>query len=990
VAKEDLEALTAKIPEHLKSLFSDSSTNRSKEELTTIAKLLTDYQDVFSKNNADLGLTHLTEHAIHTGTARPIKQRPRPVPMAFADEDKKTVEKLLDQGSIRPSSSPWAAPMVFVRKKSGEVRPCIDYRKLNDVTCKDAFPLPKSRDCLDTVAGSTLFSSFDITSAYNQIPIKSEDIPKTAFTTKYGLFEYTTMPFGLCNAPATFQRVMEIALSGLQWTTCLIYLDDVLIFGKNFDEQIQRIQAVLQRIRMAGLKLKPSKCHLLQREVGFLGHVLSAEGVRPSPENVEKIVNWSEPTTVKQVQSFLGTANYYRRFIQDYATIARPLIDLTKKNKVFKWTNECETAFNQLRKLLTSRPIMAHPRDDADFILDTDACDVSIGAVLSQRQDGVERVIAYGSKSLSKCQRNYCVTDRELLAIRYFTEHYRTYLLGRKFLVRTDHQALRWIFTMKEPKSRIARWIEALSEFNFEIEHRSGVKHGNADGLSRCPNPWNCDCKNLETLRCGPCKKCRRKNELMEGTMPNMSEEPDGQSARVRITKSDLRSNNFQKATSISMKQKQLADPHVGPVYRWVEKGVRPTPMEVKTTSPTTRHYLLMWNSLIIHDGVLHRKFYKQNLSTSHLQVIVPQAMKKEVLEQMHDSIMAGHLGEKKTRNKIQQQFYWFDLRADVTIYIKQCDTCAMIKGPVKKPKAPLGNMTTGAPWDRLSVDIMGPLPESSRGNKYIMVVTDYFTKWVEIFAIPDQQAETCADILLNEVFARYGCPYDLHSDQGRNFVGLVFSDLCKSLGIRKTRTSPYHPSGNGQVERFNKTMIGMIKAYLKGQQREWDRNLGCLAGAYRAAVHESTGFTPNFLLFGREVRLPAQLVYCPPEKDYTPTYGEFVEETRQSLETSHQLCRQHLQSTTKRQQDHYDAKSTLRRYKPGDLVWYAAFTEDKHLAPKLRRKYTGPASVLAKLDDLLYFIQVNKVEKRVIHHDKLIPYLGNFRPRWAKRATKR
>ena len=239
--------------------------------------MLIRYADVFSKNDTDLGLTHLTEHAINTDGAKAIKQRPRLVPMAFANEDKKAMETLLEQWSIRPSTSPWAAPMVFVRKKNGQVRPCIDYRKLNNITCKDAFPLSKTKECIDAVAGATLFSSLDIMSACNQIPVNEEDIPKTALITKYGLFEYTTMLFGLCNAPATFQRVMELALSGLQWTTCLSYLDDVLIFGKDFTEQVARIEAVVEKIQAVGLKLKPAKCHLLQQEVVFLGHILSAE-----------------------------------------------------------------------------------------------------------------------------------------------------------------------------------------------------------------------------------------------------------------------------------------------------------------------------------------------------------------------------------------------------------------------------------------------------------------------------------------------------------------------------------------------------------------------------------------------------------------------------------------------------------------------------------------------------------------------------------------
>ena len=486
---------------------------------------------------------------------------------------------------------------------------------------------------------------------------------------------------------------------------------------------------------------------------------------------------------------------------------------------------------------------MSHPSDCGEYILDADACDKSIGATLSQVQDGVEKVIAFGSKSLSKTQRNYCVTDRELLAVRYFTEYYRTYLLGRKFLVRTDHQAIKWLFTMKEPKSRIARWIESLSEFTFEIEHRSGSKHGNADSMSRCPNPWDCECKNFERLRCGPCKKCLRKTELMEGQLPGEpatqdvtsqkqeelpeNSQPNEGSTKIRITKSDLRSAWPVKNSKTELEKRQQEDHDIKIICDWIKGGSRPDGPQVSAESSATRHYLLYWDSLEIKDGVLHKHFHKQN-GTSYLQVIIPASMKKEIIKEMHNSVLSGHLGEKKTREKILQRFYWAGLRDDVSTWVKQCDQCVVTKGPTKHVKAPLGKMPTGAPWDRLSTDILGPLPESNQGNKYIMVVTDHFTKWVEIFALPNQQAETCASVLLNEVISRYGCPYDIHSDQGRNYTSAIFSELCQYLEIRKTRTSPYHPSGNGQCERFNLTLIRMIKAYLKGEQKDWDKHLGC------------------------------------------------------------------------------------------------------------------------------------------------------------------
>jgi hypothetical protein len=292
---------------------------------------------------------------------------------------------------------------------------------------------------LDAVSGARVFSTLDITSAYNQIPVREADVPKTAFVTKYGLYEFTTMPFGLCNTPATFQRVMKLALSGLQWNTCLIYLDDVIIFSKTHEEHADKLRSVLERIRAAGLKLKPSKCYLFQEEVTFLGHIISHEGILPNPDNVARLAKWPQPANVKEVRSFLGLGNYYRRFVKNYSTLVKPLTELTKKDRVFGWSEACQNAFTALKEALLGPEIMAYPSEIGDYILNTDACDVSIGAVLSQVQDGREKVIAYGSRTLNKAEKNYCVTDRELLAVRHFVEYYKHYLLGRRFTVRTYH-----------------------------------------------------------------------------------------------------------------------------------------------------------------------------------------------------------------------------------------------------------------------------------------------------------------------------------------------------------------------------------------------------------------------------------------------------------------------------------------------------------------------------------------------------------------------
>ena len=469
-----------------------------------------------------------------------------------------------------------------------------------------------------------------------------------------------------------------------------------------------------------------------------------------------------------------------------------------------------------------------------------------------------------------------------------------------------------------------------------------------------------------------------------------------------RVTRSETRKQNNDRNEAIvnswlyvqgpdDLRRAQLADANIGKVLRWRENGKRPQGPEICAASPITRHYVHNWDSLEIHNGVLFRRFYKQNGVEIYLQLLVPESIKSAILHQMHNVVLSGHLAYKKTKEKTQQRFYWWGMKVDIENWIRKCDSCAANKPPPKKIRGRLGNMTVGAPLDRLGTDILGPLPRTPLGNRYILVVTDYFTKWVEIFAVPDQTAITCAAKILNEVVTRYGCPLDIHSDQGRNYESNIFYELCRMLEVRKTRTTARNPKCNGQTERFNKTLIRMIKAYLKGEQDEWDQYLGCLAAAYRATPHDSTGMTPNLLMLGREVRLPVEIAFGNSFSHSgveITSYGDYVDMLREKMQKAHRLTRDNLQKAATRQKKYYDAKSMENSYKEGDLVWFMNESHKVQVCPKLQPMYTGPHVVIKSINDLNIMIQLDeRGRRRVVHHDKLKPYTGEESLDWAATA---
>ena len=411
------------------------------QEKEKLESLLKEFEDIISVGEDDLGRTRKVYHKIDTGNANPIRQPPRRLPFHQREEVRQLLDNMLSRGVVEPSQGPWSSPIVLVKKKDGSTRFCIDFRQVNGLTRKDAQPLPRIDDALDTIGECCYFSTLDLASGYWQVEVSPEDREKTAFSTPYGLYQFRVMPFGLCNAPATFQRLMEEVLAGLHWTNCLVYLDDIIVFSQTIEDHLDKLREVFSRLRDAGLKIKPTKCHLLQRSVHYLGHVVSAEGIKTDPEKIRSVSDWPTPSNRKELKQFLGLVSYYRRFVRGFSQLASPLYALTEKSKESGWTDKCSEAFFELKKRLVTAPVLTLPRFDMEFIVDTDASGDGIGAVLSQRINERELVVAYASRVLSRAERKYCATRREMLALVWAARHFRPYLINIRQAIPCSHRS---------------------------------------------------------------------------------------------------------------------------------------------------------------------------------------------------------------------------------------------------------------------------------------------------------------------------------------------------------------------------------------------------------------------------------------------------------------------------------------------------------------------------------------------------------------------
>ena len=807
------------------------------------------------------------------------------------------------------------------------------------------------------------------------------------------------MAFGLVNAPSTYARAMSLVMAGLTWSVVLAYLDDICVLGRSTSEHLDNLRTVFQRFRKYGLKFKAKKCELFCKEIEFLGRQVSSNGTTLTDHSIETIKNWTVPDSTKSLQRLLGMANFHRDYIKDFAIATEPLYVVLRSKKFF-WGPSQQEAFENLQRLLISPAVLAIPSPGKQFFLETDSSDYASGAVLLQSQGGVERVIAYGSFSLTRAQRRYCTTKKELLAIVRFCHHWQHYLLGVEVICRSDHRALSWLTNFKNIQGQLARWLEELSRYHLMIVYKPGKDLIQADALSRL-NGENCPIKtSVSDLPCGGCKTCQRLDEkwkkfrdevdfVEELSAPTVKQVNTGPVNNSANSKNDLIVTGMSVyvrqvelpsvdecevalGTIDHIKAEQEKDEGLQFILPWLKDRTVPSEATLKLSSAEKRSYWTFKDFFFLCDGVLYMKGEDVK---DHL--VVPSSLRNEVLRLCHDVASAAHQGIDRTKERVKSSFYWYRMSSDIKKYVTGCSVCNKNKPAHRKNKFPLVQNHAGLPMEKVHIDFIGPLPESLSGNQHILVIVDQFTKWLEVIPLPSQKAEVTAQAVVDHFFARFGAAAQIVSDQGTNFESSLFKQVCKLLGIHKSRTTAWRPSANGQVERHNLTIKNAIRCYVSEHQKDWDVRLPLIASAIRASVNRSTGYTPNRLMLGREISIPTDIVF--PDNRTRQTHEEFVNNLQKGLEEAHECARKTLQASLKSSKKFYDIGYKIVEFKIGDAVYYL----DRMRKNKLSPIWIGPCLIINRTSPYNFEILISNRIEKIVNHDSLKFCTDKILPKW-------
>lgn len=991
------------------------------EEQESIRAISREFNDLFFLDGDFLTYTEMTTHKIETKANQPpIYTKPYRLPEANRKEVERQVLKMIEEDIVRPSYSPWNSPLLLVPKKPDENgnkrwRVVVDFRRINDVTIGDAYPLPNITEILDQLGKSKYFTTLDLASGFHQIRMDNRDREKTAFSTPYGHYEFNRMPFGLKGAPATFQRAMNNALSGLQGMHCFIYMDDIVVHGYDLSDHNQKLVAVFKRLREFKLKLQPEKCHFLRKEIMYLGHLITENGVKPDPSKINSVKTYPRPRKVKDIRAFLGFVGYYRRFIPRFSEIAKPLTHLLKKDVPFKFDAICEEAFSELKNKLITAPILVYPDFEKEFFVTTDASNVALGAVLSQKYEDGDHAIAYASRVLNDAETRYSTIEKELLAIVYAVEQFRPYVYGRQFTIVTDHKPLTWIMNLKNYTSRLMRWRIRLEEYDYRIIYKAGKLNSNADALSRAipddENVSESQNKNLLPSSINVVTRSQTQKRKGADTIHLQTRKPNNFS--VEDIPQDLEETNLPLMPHKNIKHKFFILP-VSPTdlerqldfyLNLKENNVNPSTKTsiVKFRDQTIFLYktnipfrsskdekdlesilkeiskiaseknlrslhisipqLAVQSSLTLKSHLRKISNHEVHLHVDLTKYIDDKEERAQILSDYHLLPTGGHQGVSRTIKRIKRRFFWDGISKDVAEFVKRCKSCQINKAS-KNPKIPMKiSSISSKPFERVYLDVVGPLPSSYSGKRYLLTFQDDLTKFSEAIPIENVESATLAEAFVTSIVCRHGIPQSILTDQGSNLIGGMFKEVSRILKIKKLQTTPYHPQTNGALERSHRTLAEYLRSYVTKDLQGWDTWIPYAMFVYNTTPHSSTNYTPHELLYGFTVEIPHNLKNTP---SVSYNYESYANELRARLQHSHELAKTYAMQSKQKSKIYYDRGAIRKTFKVGDKVLLKARTRANKFSPL----WTGP-HVITKINSTENStIKIKNTEKRVHNND--------------------
>ena len=1007
------------LPEELDKLFqkwSVAEVQATVDGKQMLCRVLERNEGAFAKGPYDLGECRCEPVRIKTGNSEPIYAGPRKLTYHARKALKKELLELVRLGIIKRSKSAWASAIVLVNKKDGTKRLCIDFRPLNAVAERSSFPLPKIQDIFAVLSGKRWFSLIDIARGFWQIRVANESKPKTAFNTPFGQFEFNRLPFGLNSSPGYFQAAMTEVLADILWVNCCVYIDDILIFTETYEEHIEALDQVLTRLRRANLKIKLSKCEFAKTQLHYLGHVVNSQGLKPDPKKVEAVRSWDSPSCVKELEQFLGTANYYAKFIPDFSHTAAPLFALKKKKAKWRFGADELRAFEKLKEGLCGAPVLRHPDFSRPFILTTDASGYGLDATLSQLfADGEEHPICYASRTLHDEELRYPTIDRELLGVTWGVDHFDEYLDLVSFTIYTDHKPLISLLAKGSPNTRLYNLMQKLTDYSFTIKYKPGVSNIDADALSRYPR------KELVGHRAKACqtnesvknkfdvnsalaedakltrtpRKIQRKERKRPAIAPAkpdgveltpseilQSDAPRSQTAdlqrdepRVNAIRAPVRQIPIAQAERLEDEELNLlrADAYFGPIMAYLDHGDFPNTVH--------KYYLSYIDN--IHDYVIvEGKLYL--LKDERLLQCVPRPLRDRYLYQVHDVPAAGHGGIRATLNRLKADFFWPTMGRDVRDYVHSCSLCLAHKNPPAHPRQRLGDIP--APrhiWERLHMDVWTAKKKRTNDGEYsVLAFIDSYSNYLVAIPVENHQAATVTDVFLERIVSVYGLPLEVISDNGSEFVGKMQTHLYHALGVTRKLSAPYHPQANGQIERVFQTMRNMLATAAHQAPERWKQYLAFVVYAYNTAYHQSIQNTPFYLMFGRDP------VCDPLLSGQIESTNREVSRRITLLKKARKQISNALESAHERNRMYYDQRIHEQRFKIDDLVFLKVHVIPKGTITKLVPRFVGPFRVVRINRDTLHVVpMVDPLAKsRRIHANNAKKCHASFVPSMRKR----